>query len=53
MVIKRSALMKASIVIWLSGMLYAYVSYLANDATFTQKVISPAAKIARHIYDNN
>ena len=33
------------ICLWLLGVFYAYVSYLANDYVFTEKVLSPAVKI--------
>lgn len=53
MVTWRPLLMKTMIVIWLLGMLYAYGTYLANDSTFTQKVLSPIANIIQHVTAND
>ena len=33
------------ICLWLLGVFYAYVSYLADDYVFTQKVLAPSVKI--------
>ena len=55
MVTQRPLLIKVMIGIWLLGVLYAYVTYLANDSTCMQKIFSPIAKIAQHLtaYDTH